>query len=138
VTAPEYTYKLGWNGATSLGATAGTAASGSTYVAANCTTGDWVVGINYAASCLFDYMKVVCAPISYVRSGATWGASTGTTSITNVGGQDFARTPITKTCPAGSVLTELTTWAVSTPAVGGSNYVSGMRLGCKPLGFIPQ
>ena len=138
VATPEYTYKLARNGANTTSPLTGPGRADDTFGTATCNPGDWVIGIKYTSSCLFDRMTIICAPISYIRNGATWSATPGAESTQNVlGNFGSLQQETTFTCPAGSVLSELTEWH-TTGTANDSNYVSGMKFGCRPLGYVPQ
>jgi len=94
--------------------------------------------LKWVSSCLIDQVKILCAPVTFTGSASTWAATTGAvTEKLALGNPVSASTVSTYECPSGAVVTDITEWH-TTGTASDSNYITGLKIGCKPLGFVPQ
>jgi hypothetical protein len=138
VNSPEYLYGLSSNGPNNNADLAGPGRTDDTNGTASCDAGQWVVGFKWTASCLFDRVKIMCAPITYLGSGPSWKATTGTTTDKYVlGNSSTTAADNVFQCPSGSVVSSVTEWN-TTGSLNDANYISAFDVACTPLGFVPQ
>lgn len=136
---PEYSYALTQNGPSNNSPLAGPGRTDDTGGSATCDGGQWLVGIKLTNSCFIDRMTMICAPITFGRINGVWTPATGPTTdkFANLGNPSSTHPAATFQCQSGSVVTAIQEWHKTTGTTD-ANYISGIRITCRPLGYTPQ